>query len=137
MSVLAGTEWIEAGTGSFVVVPGHVTHDFENRGAERAGVLNVSAPGNFEQHMRVSRSGSPSILPAIRTPEPRYGRVPPRPPAPGHQEEYWIVHSFDNRTRGKSSRKRADISFVVISAWTVTGMVQWCQSHQFSRWPLR
>ena len=30
---------------------GHVTHDFENRGTERAGVLNVSAPGNFEQHM--------------------------------------------------------------------------------------
>jgi hypothetical protein len=24
---------------------------FENRGTERAGVLNVSAPGNFEQHM--------------------------------------------------------------------------------------
>ena len=51
MSVLVGTEWIEAATGSFVVVPGNVTHDFENRGAERAGVLNVSAPGNFEQHM--------------------------------------------------------------------------------------
>jgi hypothetical protein len=38
MSVLVGTEWIEAGTGSFVVLPGHVTHDFENRGTERAGV---------------------------------------------------------------------------------------------------
>ena len=46
-----GTEWIEAGTGSFVLVPGNVTHDFENRGPERAGMLNVSAPGNFEQHM--------------------------------------------------------------------------------------
>ena len=51
MSVLVDTEWIEAGTGSFVLVPGNVTHDFENRGEERAGALNVSAPGNFEEHM--------------------------------------------------------------------------------------
>jgi mannose-6-phosphate isomerase-like protein (cupin superfamily) len=51
MSVLVDTEWIEASTGSFVLVPGNVTHDFENRGSERAGVLNVSAPGNFEQDM--------------------------------------------------------------------------------------
>lgn len=41
----------QASTGSFVLVPGNVTHDFENRGSERAGALNVSAPGNFEQHM--------------------------------------------------------------------------------------
>ncbi|MGD0880543.1 MAG: cupin domain-containing protein [Acidimicrobiales bacterium] len=51
MSVLVGTEWIVAGTGSFVLVPGGVVHDFENRGPDRAGMLNVSAPGNFEQHM--------------------------------------------------------------------------------------
>jgi mannose-6-phosphate isomerase-like protein (cupin superfamily) len=51
MSVLVDTEWIDARSGSFVVVPGNVTHDFENRGAERAGVLNVSAPGDFERHM--------------------------------------------------------------------------------------
>jgi mannose-6-phosphate isomerase-like protein (cupin superfamily) len=83
MSVLVGTEWIEAAAGSFVVVPGSVTHDFENRGAERAGVLNVSARATSSSTCRVSRSGSPSILPAIRASEPRYGRVPPRPPAPG------------------------------------------------------
>lgn len=51
MSVLVGAVWVEATTGSFVLVPGNVTHDFENRGSERAGMLNVSAPGNFEQHM--------------------------------------------------------------------------------------
>ena len=51
MSVMVGTEWTEASTGSFVLVPGNVTHDFENRGSERAGMLNVSTPGNFEQHM--------------------------------------------------------------------------------------
>ncbi len=51
MSVLVGTEWVEATAGSFVLVPGGVTHDFENRSPERAGLLNVSAPGNFEQRM--------------------------------------------------------------------------------------
>ena len=51
MSVFVATEWIEAGTGSFVLVPGNVTHDFENRGSERAVMLNVSAPGDFEQRM--------------------------------------------------------------------------------------
>ena len=51
MSVFVDTEWIEASAGSFVLVPGHVTHDFENRGPVRAGMLNVSAPGNFEHHM--------------------------------------------------------------------------------------
>ena len=51
MSVLVGTEWVEATAGSFVLVPGGVTHDFENRSPERAGLLNVSAPGNFEPRM--------------------------------------------------------------------------------------
>jgi mannose-6-phosphate isomerase-like protein (cupin superfamily) len=51
MSVLVGSDWIEASAGSFVLVPGELTHDFENRGSERAGVLNVSTPGEFEQHM--------------------------------------------------------------------------------------
>jgi mannose-6-phosphate isomerase-like protein (cupin superfamily) len=51
MSVMVDTEWIEASAGSFVLVPGDVPHDFENRGPERAGMLNVSAPGDFEPHM--------------------------------------------------------------------------------------
>jgi mannose-6-phosphate isomerase-like protein (cupin superfamily) len=51
MSVLIDTKWIEASSGSFVLVPGNVTHDFENRSSERAGMLNISAPGNFEEHM--------------------------------------------------------------------------------------
>lgn len=51
MSVLVGEKWIEAPKGSFVLVPGGVIHDFENRGNLRAGVLNLSIPGGFEQHM--------------------------------------------------------------------------------------
>ena len=46
MSVRVGDEWTDAPTGSFVLVPGNRIHDFENRGSERAGMLNISAPGN-------------------------------------------------------------------------------------------
>jgi mannose-6-phosphate isomerase-like protein (cupin superfamily) len=51
MSFFVDDEWVDAATGSFVLVPGGVTHDFENRSDERAGMLNVSAPGDFEDHM--------------------------------------------------------------------------------------
>ncbi len=51
MSVLVGAEWIDASAGSLVVVPGSMVHDFENRGSVRAGMLNVSAPGDFEDDM--------------------------------------------------------------------------------------
>nr|PZN27393.1 MAG: cupin domain-containing protein [Pseudomonadota bacterium] len=51
MSILVGNEWIDAERGSFVLVPGGVTHDFENRTQARAGMLNVSAPGDFEEEM--------------------------------------------------------------------------------------
>lgn len=51
MSVLVGAHWIDAPKGSFVLVPGGVTHDFENRSTSPAGVLNFSHPGDFEQHM--------------------------------------------------------------------------------------
>jgi len=51
MSFLIGDQWKDAPTGSFVVAPSGLTHDFENRSAQRAGVLNFSVPGNFEQNM--------------------------------------------------------------------------------------
>ena len=51
MSVLVGEKWTHATKGSFVLIPGGVTHDFENRGSVRAGVLNLSIPGEFEPHM--------------------------------------------------------------------------------------
>lgn len=43
--------WTNATTGSFVLVPGGITHDFQNRSDARAGVLNLSIPGAFEPHM--------------------------------------------------------------------------------------
>jgi mannose-6-phosphate isomerase-like protein (cupin superfamily) len=51
MSVLVGHRWVEAPKGAFVLIPGGTTHDFENRSAARAGVLNFSHPGDFEQRM--------------------------------------------------------------------------------------
>lgn len=51
MSVLVGERWIDAAPGSFVLVPGGVVHDFENRTGARAGVLNLSVPGGFEADM--------------------------------------------------------------------------------------
>jgi len=51
MSFLIDDRWIEAPEGSFVLAPGGVTHDFENRSSGRAGVLNFSIPGAFEKNM--------------------------------------------------------------------------------------
>lgn len=50
MSLRVGEEWIDAPRGSFVLVPGGVTHDFENRSDARAGLLNFSS-GVFEPEM--------------------------------------------------------------------------------------
>jgi quercetin dioxygenase-like cupin family protein len=50
MSVLVSDEWIDAPRGAFILVPGGVTHDFENRSDTRAGVLNFSS-GVFEPEM--------------------------------------------------------------------------------------
>jgi quercetin dioxygenase-like cupin family protein len=51
LRVLVDTEWIEAIAGSFILVPGTVTHTFENRSGKRPGFLNLSAPGSFEEMM--------------------------------------------------------------------------------------
>jgi len=51
MSMLVGERWTDAAKGSFVLVPGGVMHDFENRTDARAGMLNVSVPGAFEAEM--------------------------------------------------------------------------------------
>ncbi|MGH3452410.1 MAG: cupin domain-containing protein [Haloechinothrix sp.] len=51
MDFLVQGEWIHAPRGSFVLVPGGVTHDFKNSSDERAGALNIGAPGGFEERM--------------------------------------------------------------------------------------
>ena len=51
MSFYVADHWIDAPAGTFVLVPGGVVHDFENRGDAPATAFNVSAPGDFEEHM--------------------------------------------------------------------------------------
>jgi quercetin dioxygenase-like cupin family protein len=51
LSFLVQDDWFDAPAGSFILVPGDVTHTFENRGDTPARALNVSAPGDFEERM--------------------------------------------------------------------------------------
>ena len=51
MSFLIGEDWVDAPRGAFVLAPGGLTHDFQNRTDARAGVLNISVPGGFEADM--------------------------------------------------------------------------------------
>jgi quercetin dioxygenase-like cupin family protein len=51
MSLLVNGVWHDATAGSFVLIPGGMLHDFENRSDKRAGVLNISVPGGFEPAM--------------------------------------------------------------------------------------
>ncbi|MET0389754.1 MAG: cupin domain-containing protein [Polyangiales bacterium] len=50
MSILVGDRWVDAQPGAFVLIPGGMTHDFENRSLARAGLLNFF-PGVFEPAM--------------------------------------------------------------------------------------
>ena len=51
MTFLVGDQYVDTTAGTFLRVPAGVTHDFENRTAHRAGVLNVFIPGGFESNM--------------------------------------------------------------------------------------
>jgi quercetin dioxygenase-like cupin family protein len=51
VSFFVGGAWIDAPKGSLVIAPGGTAHDFENRTTKRAGMLNVSVPGDFEPAM--------------------------------------------------------------------------------------
>jgi mannose-6-phosphate isomerase-like protein (cupin superfamily) len=51
VTFLAGNEWMDAAKGTFLRIPAGVTHDFENRSDESAGLLNIYIPGGFEKDM--------------------------------------------------------------------------------------
>ena len=69
MSFLIDDAWQDAPAGSFVLVPAGTRHDFENRSAARAGLLNFSIPGGFEPNM-------PSIVDWFRENPPGDARPP-------------------------------------------------------------
>lgn len=48
---MIGDQWREARKGSFILIPGGTTHDFENRSDHKLGLLNFSLPGDFEKNM--------------------------------------------------------------------------------------
>lgn len=50
-SFLIGKRWIKVRRGGFVCAPAGVTHDFANRTRKKVGILNISIPGGFEDHM--------------------------------------------------------------------------------------
>jgi hypothetical protein len=60
---LVGEERVVATAGTFLRISAGITHDFENRTARRAGVLNVFLPGGFECNMPRSSS---DIAPKLR-----------------------------------------------------------------------
>lgn len=51
MSFYLSGKWFDAAKGSFILAPAGMRHDFENRSSKKAGVLNFSIPGNFEESM--------------------------------------------------------------------------------------
>ncbi len=48
---LLGETWTAYGPGAFIRAPAGVTHDFRNRGAAPARLLNIYIPGGFERDM--------------------------------------------------------------------------------------
>jgi len=85
MTLQVGDRWIDAPKGAFVLVPGGITHDFQNRGAERAGVLNFSAPGTFEEHMPAIVEWFTDNLQAKQSPDSFGGSTVPSITADGHE----------------------------------------------------
>lgn len=51
LSVWLKDDWSHLAKGSYVVIPGGTPHNFENRGAERAGFIAFNSPGGFEARM--------------------------------------------------------------------------------------
>ena len=51
MSFLLHDSWVDAPTGSFVLVPGDVTHDFETAARPGPAFSTFPAPGDFEAHI--------------------------------------------------------------------------------------
>jgi mannose-6-phosphate isomerase-like protein (cupin superfamily) len=85
MRFFVGGAWIEAPKGSLVIAPAGTPHDFENRTAKRAGMLNVSVPGEFEPEMegiaawfRARSAADSRTANAPRSPRARPVRRPKR-----------------------------------------------------------
>ena len=66
MSILVDERWIDAPRGTFVLSPAGQQHDFQNRSAALAGVLNFSIPVASRRTCRRLRNGSPKTRRKMR-----------------------------------------------------------------------
>jgi quercetin dioxygenase-like cupin family protein len=51
LSLCVGDQWSVLERGGYALIPGGTPHDFQNRGAVRAGFISLNAPGGFEDKM--------------------------------------------------------------------------------------
>jgi mannose-6-phosphate isomerase-like protein (cupin superfamily) len=51
VSLLVEGEWTEATRGCYAVIPGGISHDFENGGFVECGFISINAPAGFEEMM--------------------------------------------------------------------------------------
>lgn len=51
LDLLVGDEWTQAGPGDYAIIPPGNVHTFANRGERPVRMLNIMAPGGFEQYL--------------------------------------------------------------------------------------
>ncbi|GAB3650910.1 hypothetical protein GCM10028791_18860 [Echinicola sediminis] len=51
VSILIGTEWVNAKKGAFIRIPSKTIRDFKNQTEQKVGLLNFFIPGGFERNM--------------------------------------------------------------------------------------
>jgi quercetin dioxygenase-like cupin family protein len=51
LSLCVNEDWWHVTTGTYVVIPGGMPHDFENQGSVPAGFISFNSPGGFEARM--------------------------------------------------------------------------------------
>jgi mannose-6-phosphate isomerase-like protein (cupin superfamily) len=72
LTVRLGDEHVEAGPGSFAFVPPGTIHSFSNPTDEPVRMLNLMAPGGFEQYLREAHAASASDPAALAEIASRY-----------------------------------------------------------------
>jgi len=51
LSLIIDSKRTDAARGSYALIPGGVSHDFENHGEEECGFISINVPAGFEQMM--------------------------------------------------------------------------------------
>ncbi|WP_206606451.1 cupin domain-containing protein [Steroidobacter cummioxidans] len=51
LSVCFDGAWSQAERGSYILIPGGTSHDFQNRSSARVGFMSINVPGGFESHL--------------------------------------------------------------------------------------